>query len=88
MHLVASSPPGLLVQEQLSAGVSHFPRSAPVLVKLMSGLATTQFKWTRVPAVVVFGSMAPDQQGEQYPCSKPASGLVCWHVLGLVQCGW
>eukprot|EP00877_Chromochloris_zofingiensis_P012122 jgi/Chrzof1/7163/Cz02g13130.t1 len=63
MHLVASSPPGLLVQEQLSAGVSHFPRSAPVLVKLMSGLATTQFKWTRVPAVVVFGSMAPDQQG-------------------------
>ena len=51
------------VQEQLEAGAPELPREAPLLAKLMGPTAIAQFKWSRVPAVVIYGCFVADEAG-------------------------
>jgi hypothetical protein len=53
----------LSLQEQLEAGTPELPREAPLLAKLMCPTAVAQFKWSRVPAVVIFGCFVADEAG-------------------------
>eukprot|EP00878_Enallax_costatus_P042963 GHUV01050496.1.p1 GENE.GHUV01050496.1~~GHUV01050496.1.p1 ORF type:complete len:165 (+),score=27.93 GHUV01050496.1:486-980(+) len=51
-------------QEQLEEGHPNLPREAPVLSKIMSPAAMSDLHWTRVPAVVIFGCVVADEEGE------------------------
>eukprot|EP00878_Enallax_costatus_P042615 GHUV01050037.1.p1 GENE.GHUV01050037.1~~GHUV01050037.1.p1 ORF type:complete len:113 (+),score=10.40 GHUV01050037.1:59-397(+) len=52
------------LQEQLEEGHPNLPREAPVLSKIMSPAAMSDLHWTRVPAVVIFGCVVADEEGE------------------------
>jgi hypothetical protein len=59
-------------QEQLETAAGDLPRESPVLAKLLSCAAVSQFKWAKVPSVAVFGSFAPEEEGG-YPAAAAAA---------------
>lgn len=51
-------------QAELEQGDAGLPRESPVLSKMVSPAALTDLRWSRVPAVVIFGCFVADEEGE------------------------